>query len=183
MYGLINKAIRDMVCDRFGEEIWQIIKQKAEIKIDTFLRMESYPDDLTHKLVKATSEVVGLSSTEIMQAFGEYWIQYTGKAGYGAMMDMGGDTLPEFLENLDELHTRLSINFPEYHPPSFECTETQENSLELHYRSSRHGLTAMVVGLLKGLGTRFNTEVNVVQTQNREEGAEHDAFLIEYKPN
>ncbi|WP_226889462.1 heme NO-binding domain-containing protein [Nostoc sp. MG11] len=65
MYGLINKAIRDMVCDRFGEEIWQTIKQKAEVKIDTFLRMEPYPDDLTHKLVKATSEVVGLSGAEI----------------------------------------------------------------------------------------------------------------------
>ncbi|MEH2323252.1 MAG: heme NO-binding domain-containing protein [Nostoc sp.] len=183
MYGLINKAIQDMVCDRFGEETWQTIKQKAEVQIDDFLRMESYPDDLTHKLVKATSEVVGLSSAEIMQAFGEYWIQYTGKAGYDLILDMGGNNLPEFLDNLDDLHTRLSVNFPQYRPPSFECAEEEENTLELHYHSSREGLAPMVVGLVKGLGTRFNTEVNVTQTQNREEGAEHDVFLIEYKPN
>ncbi|MFN6465501.1 MAG: heme NO-binding domain-containing protein [Nostoc sp. DedVER02] len=183
MYGLINKAIQDMVCDRFGEETWQTIKQKAEVQIDDFLRMESYPDDLTHKLVKATSEVVGLSSVEIMQAFGEYWIQYTGKAGYGLMLDMGGDNLPEFLDKLDDLHTRLSVNFPQYRPPSFECAEEEENTLELHYHSSRQGLAPMVVGLVKGLGTRFNTEVNITQTQNREEGAEHDVFFIEYKPN
>ncbi|MBG1261622.1 heme NO-binding domain-containing protein [Nostoc commune] len=183
MYGLINKAIQDMVCDRFGEETWQTIKQKAEVEIDDFLRMEPYPDDLTHKLVKATSEVVGLSSAEIMQAFGEYWIEYTGKAGYGLMLDMGGNNLPEFLDNLDDLHTRLSVNFPQYSPPSFECAEEEENTLELHYHSSRQGLAPMVVGLVKGLGTRFNTEVNVTQTENREEGAEHDVFLIEYKPN
>lgn len=183
MYGLINKAIQDMVCDRFGEETWQTIKQKAEVQIDDFLRMESYPDDLTHKLVKATSEVVGLSSAEIMQAFGEYWIEYTGKAGYDLMLDMGGNNLPEFLDNLDDLHTRLSVNFPQYRPPSFECAEEEENTLELHYHSTRQGLAPMVVGLVKGLGTRFNTEVNVTQTQNREEGAEHDVFFIEYKPN
>jgi hypothetical protein len=28
MYGLTNKAIQDMVCSRFGEQIWQAIKQK-----------------------------------------------------------------------------------------------------------------------------------------------------------
>ncbi|QSJ15362.1 heme NO-binding domain-containing protein [Nostoc sp. UHCC 0702] len=181
MYGLINKAIQDMVCDRFGEETWQMIKKKAELELETFLRMETYPDDLTHKLVKATSEVVDLTPTEVMQAFGEYWIQYTGKAGYGAMMDMSGDNLPEFLENLDDLHTRLSVHFPQYNPPSFECTEAQENALQLNYHSGRKGLAPMVVGLLRGLGARFNTKVNITQIQNREEGADHDAFLIEYK--
>ncbi|MFN6566164.1 heme NO-binding protein [Nostoc minutum NIES-26] len=183
MYGLINKAIQDMVRDRFGEETWQTIKKKAEIELETFLRMEPYPDDLTHRLVKATSEALDLSATEVMQAFGEYWIQYTGKVGYGAMLDMSGDNLPEFLANLDDLHTRLSVNFPQYHPPSFDCTEIEKNSLELHYHSIRQGLAPMVVGLLRGLGTKFNTEVNITQTQNREEGADHDAFLIEYKSN
>ncbi|AFZ26972.1 heme NO binding protein [Cylindrospermum stagnale PCC 7417] len=183
MYGLINKAIQDMVCERFGKEAWQAIKQKAEVKVDSFLRMEKYPDDLTHRLVKVTSEIVGLSTVEVMEAFGEYWIQYTGKAGYGEIMDMGGDTLPEFLDNLDDIHTRLGVIFPQYNPPSFECDQVEDNSLKLHYHSQREGLAPMVTGLIKGLGTRFNTAVNITQTQYREEGAEHDAFMIEYKPN
>ena len=69
MYGLVNKAIHDMVCSRFGEDTWQAIRQKAEIEIDTFVSMEGYPDDVTHRLVKAASEVLGLSGGEIMQAF------------------------------------------------------------------------------------------------------------------
>ncbi|HAZ48340.1 MAG TPA: hypothetical protein DCZ55_28765 [Cyanobacteria bacterium UBA11371] len=56
MYGLVNKAIRGMVCDRFDEETWHKIKQKAECHVDTFVTMESYPDDLTHRLVKASKE-------------------------------------------------------------------------------------------------------------------------------
>ncbi|MBW4560741.1 MAG: heme NO-binding domain-containing protein [Mojavia pulchra JT2-VF2] len=183
MYGLVNKAIQDMVCTRFGKDTWQEIKLKAEIEVDVFISMEGYPDDMTHRLVKAASVVLGLSPSEIMQAFGEFWVQYTSEEGYGEMMDMSGDTLPEFLENLDNLHARVGISFPKLSPPSFECTEMEENSLSLHYRSTRDGLGSMVIGLVKGLGKRFDTEVDILQTQNRDEGAEHDEFLVKYKPN
>jgi hypothetical protein len=181
MYGLVNKAIEDMVCSRFGEDIWKEIKQKAEVNLDAFISMEAYPDDLTHRLVKAASLVLGLSSVEIMQAFGEYWVEYTAQEGYGEMMDMSGDTLPEFLENLDNLHARVGVSFPKLKPPSFECTDESEDSLNLHYRSTREGLSPMVIGLVKGLGKRFNTEVEIVQTTNSNEGADHDEFLVKYK--
>ncbi len=36
MYGLVNKAIQDMLCSRFGENTWQEIKQKAGIEVDFF---------------------------------------------------------------------------------------------------------------------------------------------------
>lgn len=181
MYGLVNKGIQELVCSRFGEETWRQIKQKAEIQTDTFLSMEGYPDDLTHRLVIAASQVLGISTASVMEAFGEFWVSYTGKEGYGEMMDMGGDTLPEFLENLDELHARVGINFPKLVPPSFECHEVEENQLELHYHSSREGLAPMVTGLVKGLGQKFDTEVKVTQTSSREQGSEHDTFVIEYK--
>jgi hypothetical protein len=41
----------------------------------------------------------------------------------------------------------------------------------------------MVTGLVIGLGQKFDTEVKVTQTQSREQGSEHDTFVIEYKPN
>ncbi|MBE9006725.1 heme NO-binding domain-containing protein [Fortiea sp. LEGE XX443] len=183
MYGLVNKAIQDMVCSRFGEEIWKEIKQKAEVSVDVFISMEGYPDDITHKLVKAASVVLGLPSSDIMQAFGEFWVKYTSEEGYGEMMDMSGDNLPEFLENLDNLHARVGVSFPQLQPPSFECSEMGEDSLSLHYRSTREGLTPMIVGLVKGLGARFETEVDITQTQSRDDGAEHDEFLVKYKPH
>ncbi|MBD2249648.1 MULTISPECIES: heme NO-binding domain-containing protein [Nostoc] len=183
MYGLVNKAIQDMVCSGYSEQIWKQIKHKAEVNVDVFLSMESYPDDITHRLVKAASVILSLSSAEIMQAFGEFWVQYTAQEGYGEMMDMSGDTLPEFLENLDNLHARVGVSFPKLQPPSFECTDMEENSLNLHYRSSREGLSPMILGLVKGLGARFDTKVEITQTQTRDEDAECDEFLVIYKPN
>ncbi|MBC6435323.1 heme NO-binding protein [Nostoc sp. HG1] len=183
MYGLVNKAIQAMVCSQFGEETWQQIKTKADINQAVFLSMEGYPDDLTHQLVKAASQVLGLSSAEIMQAFGGFWVKYTAQEGYGELLEMSGDNLPEFLDNLDNLHARVGISFPKLQPPSFECTDAEDQSLQLHYRSEREGLAPMVVGLIKGLGDRFDTEVEVVQTESREAGADHDVFSIHYKEN
>jgi len=99
------------------------------------------------------------------------------------MLDMSGDTLPDFLENLDNLHGRVGISFPKLRPPSFECSDMEEDSLSLHYRSTREGLTPMIIGLVKGLGARFDTEVDVTQIQSRDDGDDHDEFLVKYKPN
>jgi hypothetical protein len=108
-------------------------------------------------------------------------VKYTAEEGYGELMDMSGDNLPEFLQNLDALHARLGITFPKLQPPSFECIETNEDSLTLEYHTHREGLAPMVVGLVKGLGSRFDTEVEVTQTQSKDDGAAHDEFLIHYK--
>jgi Haem-NO-binding len=183
MYGLVNKAIADMVRSKFGEATWQEIRQKAAVENDTFLSMEGYPDDVTHRLVKAGSHVLGLTPAQIMQAFGEFWVQFTATEGYGELMDMSGDDLPEFLQNLDNLHARVGISFPQLKPPSFESREENDHELTLEYRSEREGLAPMVLGLVKGLGDRFDTEVDVSQTKSRENGADHDEFLIKYKPN
>ena len=99
------------------------------------------------------------------------------------MLAMSGDNLCEFLQNLDNLHARVGVIFPQLQPPSFDCTDVESESLHLHYHSCREGLSPMVVGLIKGLGTRFNTEVEVSQTQSRAEGGDRDRFLIKYKPN
>ena len=183
MYGLVNKAIEDMVCDRFGGDTWETIKEQAEVDIDTFLCLEAYPDDLTHRLVHAASLVLGLSPSEILQAFGEYWVLYTAQKGYGQLMDMAGNAFLEFIQNLNNLHARAGLNFPHLKPPSFHCTHIQENSLCLHYDSTREGFTPMVEGMVKGLGHRFQTEVEITLRSDRKEGADHDEFSINFKPS
>lgn len=181
MYGLVNKAIEEMVCSHFGEETWETIRQNADVEVDAFISMDAYPDDLTHRLVKAASKVLGLSPAEILSAFGEYWVLYTATEGYGELMAMAGDNLPDFLHNLDNLHARVGLSFPQLKPPSFACNHQSPNALHLHYHSSREGLAPMVMGLVKGLGARFNQDLEITQIQDRQQGADHDEFSIQYK--
>jgi hypothetical protein len=53
-------------------------------------------------------------------------MQNTDQEGYGDLMDMSGETLPEFLQNLDELHARVGVIFPKLQPPSFDCEQDRQ---------------------------------------------------------
>src|SRR5215218_5594687 len=112
MYGLVNKAVVDLVVNKFGEDTWVKIKNKAGVDHDLFVSMDAYPDDITYRLVGAASEVLGIPPAAVLEAFGEWWVLYTAQEGYGPMLDASGKTLREFLENLDALHARVALTMP-----------------------------------------------------------------------
>ena len=180
MYGLVNQAIRDMICVNHGEEVWTRVRQAADVEVEQFVGMEPYPDDLTHRLVMAASVELQAPPHDLLRAFGEFWVTYTAAAGYGPLMDMAGSSLPEFLHNLDDLHARVGVNFPQLVPPSFDAEEPEQGTMHLHYHSKRQGLAPMVIGLVEGLGDRFETPVEVEQLACRTEGADHDVFAVHY---
>src|SRR5262245_50169432 len=107
MYGLVNAAVEDLVRSKFGDGTWETIKKKAGVQVAGFSRMETYPDEVTYSLVAAASEVLGISPDDVMKAFGEYWVLYTGREGYGHLFDIGGSSLRDFLLSLDDLHSRV----------------------------------------------------------------------------
>jgi Haem-NO-binding len=182
MFGLVNKGLEDMVCSQYGEETWEKIKSQADVEIEAFISMDSYPDDITYRLVDAASVVMEMPATDILEAFGKYWLLFTASEGFGSLMEMAGDNLPEFLQNLDNLHARVGLSFPELQPPSFLCSDLEQESLKLHYYSDRPGLTPMVVGMLKGLGEKFDTDVDIQLTNSKERGNDHQELSIGHKP-
>lgn len=184
MYGLVNKAIEGLVCSRFGEAAWARIQRRARLDVEGFISLDAYPDRITYDLVAAASAELNTPAEQLLEAFGEHWVEYTGREGYGGILDAAGATLPEFLLNLNNLHSRVRLMAPELRPPSFHCTDVTDGSLVLHYRSEREGLAPMVVGLLRGLGNRFRTPVTVAQTRARgRDGADHDEFLVTLAPS
>jgi hypothetical protein len=180
MYGMVNQAIEDMVCEVHGEEAWELIKSKAGVDVDVFISNEGYPDDYTYKLVAAASEVSGTPAKDILEAFGEHWVLRTAMEGYGHLMQAGGSSLPEFLQNLPNFHTRVVMIYPKLQPPRFEVTDVTEHKLLLHYYTHREGLAHFVVGLMHGLGKMFKTPTTVTQIEVRADGADHDIFAVEW---
>jgi hypothetical protein len=178
MYGLVNKAIEDLITNKFGEDIWQQIKAKAGVTVECFLAMEQYPDAVTYQLIGAACAVLQVSADELLRTFGNYWITFSSNEGYGQLLRMTGSSLFESLQKLDQLHARLSLSFPNYQPPSFRCTDISEKSLRLHYHSNREGLTFFVVGLLEGLATLTNTKAEIHIDKRKDQGHSHDEFLV-----
>ncbi len=161
MYGLVNKAAQDFVISGHGEEIWEIIKSKAGVKEEAFISMQPYPDEITYNIVMAASEHLNADPNDILEAFGKYWIEFTMVEGYSHLLDLAGGTFPEFLNNLDNMHSHIAQSYTELKPPSFICEEIDANSFKFEYHSNRPGLARFVKGLLLGLGDRFNIELDI----------------------
>ena len=182
MYGLVNKAVEELVVTNFGEDQWEAIKLKAGVDVDAFISNEGYPDEMTYALVGAATEILGIPAEQILVAFGEHWVLETAQKGYGSMMQAGGRTLAEFLINLPRFHDRVVMVLPKLKPPHFKTTDVTDRSLRLHYVTHRPGLSQFVVGLLQGLGKMFKTPVRITRESFKEDGADHDIFLVEWEP-
>jgi hypothetical protein len=182
MYGMVNKAIEEMVCAGYGEPVWESIKTKADIDVDVFITNESYDDDVTYRLVAAASEILQAPSEDILVRFGRYWVLETAQKGYGQLLQSAGKTLPEFLVNLDAMHTRVRMIFPKLIPPRIEVSDVTESTLKLHYHSHRPGLAPFVVGLVEGLGDMFSTPAQVKLITPRGDSCDHDLFRVTWVP-
>lgn len=180
MYGIVNKAIQDLLTSGFGEHVWLEVKNKSGIDVDYFISNEPYDDDITYKLAVTASEVLNISVGDVLIVFGEFWILNTSKLKYGYLMDSGGDNLRDFLINLPNFHNRIMLIYPKLTPPEFRVTDVTEKSLCMHYFSKREGLQEFVRGLLQGLGKFFDTAVEIELMQSRTEGDSHEIFKVSW---
>jgi len=180
MYGIVNKAIQDLVTENFGADKWELIKEKSGVDVDFFLSNEPYDDDITYQLAGATSEIIGITVGQVLNAFGEWWILKTGQEKYGGLMKAGGNNLKEFLVNLPLFHNRIMLMYPKLTPPEFKVTDLTENSIHVHYHSKRDGLQEFVRGLLSGLGKMYEVETDIVLLQSRDDGNTHEIFKVSW---
>lgn len=180
MYGIVNKAIQELVVANFGDEKWEIIRERSGIEEDFFISSEPYDDEITYQLAQAVGEEMNMTLSQVLIVFGEWWVIKTTKERYGGLMESGGSTLKEFLENLPLFHNRVMLVYPKLTPPEFKVSDIKEKSLNLHYFSKREGLQDFVTGLIQGLGKMFDTPVTIKLLQTRNDGDSHEIFNISW---
>lgn len=180
MYGMVNKAVQDMVCKNYGHEKWEIIKKHAGVDVDLFISNEPYPDEYTYSLVASASEELNIDPNKILIAFGEHWVLETAMEGYGGLMTAGGSNLKEFIINLPNFHNRVQMIFPNLKPPRFLCENIRDDGLTLLYYTDRPGLQSFVIGILYGLGKYFQTPVQVDFVKAKEHCEAPDVFECQW---
>lgn len=180
MYGIVNKAIEDLILTNYGAEKWENIKARAGVDIDYFISNEPYDDAITYQLATAAAEELGVTVGEVLLSFGEWWVLKTGMEKYGGLMQAGGSNLHEFLCNLPVFHSRIMLLYPRLTPPEFRVSEPTDNSINVHYLSKRPGLQDFVKGLLLGLGKMYNTPVTVEMLESREWGHPNEVFRVSW---
>ncbi len=178
MYGMVNRAIEDLITAAAGEAGWDEVCRRANFEAGGFVSNQPYPDALTYRLLLAAAEVTGRPVPDLLRALGDHWISRTAVEGYGHMLTSAGRTLPDFLKALPSLHARVELIFPGLQPPQFEVVSEAPGQLTLAYRTRRPGLEPFVEGLLAGLGRHFRVDLAVTRSGQPADGPEGERFLV-----
>jgi hypothetical protein len=162
MYGLVNKAVKGFVLKNFDEATWSRIHTAAGVDSD-FTAMQAYEDDVTYNLVGAAHEETGIAVRDILHGFGEYWVSDVATYSYADLMRKSGSGFIDFVKNLDHLHERIRVTFPDYRPPSFRVKQIGAKQIQVDYYSHREGLIPFVEGLFQGLGKHYDETITIEQ--------------------
>lgn len=174
MYGMIHRAVRQMVFDELGEDAWNALEHKLDIGPSELLTGMVYDDSLTIEIISEASARLNLSMDACLFEFGRYWIKYAESGSLASIMNFTGQNLASFIENLDRLHLAVGAAMPGARLPSFTTILNAPGHLLVEYRSERTGMEQFVTGLFDGLITRFHAtgEVKI---------AEHKATSIVFE--
>jgi hypothetical protein len=155
MYGLIHNSARDYVLAGLGGDKWQQIVRLADLGDDDFLALRSYDDSVMLRLLGAAVEVSGLPLPKLLHGFGRHFIDNMALAHYGGVMATHGQSLWEFLHNLNHMHDSMAS-------------------------SERQGLSDFVIGLIEGLALHFRTPVAISIIEDRSDpSGQNTRFLLE----
>ena len=181
MYGMVNQAVKGMVTDGFGEERWLSICEQAGAPTQ-FVKMDAYDDAITSNLVGAAEEQLGIPAVDILRGFGEYWVKNIALVHYAELMRASGSSFVDFTKNLDHMHQRIRVTFPDYSPPSFRVRPVDEHVLQVDYYSNREGLLPFVEGLFNGLAEHFGVTISFEHVPDDSHPLPCKRMLINHQP-
>ncbi len=161
MFGMIHRSARDMVLEHFGQVAWDEILGDTGLDDGAFVSAQSYPDEVTFRLITTAAAKAGLTVDQTLHAFGRHWIKAADQGPYANVMRILGGSLLESLMNLDRMHASIQIAMPGAQLPQFTVVSQDSRSIELAYHSQRAGLEQFVCGLLEGLMERFHEQGSI----------------------
>ena len=126
------------------------------------------------QLVVAASQVLQISVDDVLQALGNYFIDYVQDNGYSNVLECLGSNMRDWLSNLNTLHDHLQASYPKgFVAPVFwsEDDLESEGAILVQYYSQRGTLLVpLVVGILKRIArSYFEIEIELDQLALQDE--------------
>lgn len=177
MYGMIHRAIRNMIIEAKGEGVWDELARRSGFGPAEMISGEVYDDEVTLTLLAAASECLEIPADDLLVRFGRYWIIFAQRGSFNHIMDFTGKDIQSFIANLDRMHEGVQAVMPQARMPSFNVIENSLGKIAVAYKSQRSGLELFVLGLLQGLLDRFGLAGSVEQ-HGRRDGA--SIFVLRY---
>ena len=162
MKGVIVVCLRELVVTRFGQDKWEEALRRVKINPkSSVLPTQDVDDANVLSVIESLCGVLGITSVQAADAFGEYWVTTFAPNIYGIYF-RGANNARDLLLKMDNIHELVTSNIPNAHPPRFDYEWRNDNTLIMTYKSQR-GLIDFLVGLIKGVGKYYGESLQVTK--------------------
>ncbi|VEL35871.1 unnamed protein product [Protopolystoma xenopodis] len=170
MYGLIIEGVKHFVDTVYGEDVWPILLELANVRNREFQTRSVYQETIIERLMVALAKMIDSTPADLLYQNGKHFVTFMCEAGYQKLLRVLGRDFVNFMHNLDNLHEYLRFSYPKIRPPSFVVISETPKQIELQYCTKRNGYAPYVSGQLQAIAEKFyniGLTVEIVST-NRE---------------
>lgn len=160
MKGIVFTELLELVEDKFGSEVVDVIIEKADLpNAGAYTAVGTYDHAELVRIVQELSELAKVDFGELVKIFGEYLF---GRliAGYPVFLEGMADAEQMLRSVHDIIHVEVKKLYPEAELPSFSYDTHDDGRLIMRYQSSR-GFADLAEGLITGCAKHFNESAEI----------------------
>ncbi|MDR2486149.1 MAG: heme NO-binding domain-containing protein [Treponema sp.] len=158
--GTLFRCMMAMVNSIGGVEKVREVLRKSQVPDDLYIsRITDVDEEIIRRVLKNIGDVLNLSPQQVIDTFGEYWVNTYVPKYYKAYY-YGMHSAKALIMGMDKIHEQTAKIIPNARPPRFDFEEIDEHTLKVHYKSHRN-MIDFYISLVKGVGTFFKTPLSV----------------------
>lgn len=182
MKGIIFNEFEAMVIEIKGADAWEDLIDCSKLSVEdgAFVGPKAYPDSDLHALVGAASELFDIPPDKLVTSFGAFLFPRLAKRFPYFVKE--GMSCVDFLSTVDRIiHVEVKKLHPDAVLPKFDYETPEDIDLVMIYDSPRK-LCDLVTGMLNGVATHFNEELEQTQTTCTKRGDADCRFELKFSP-
>jgi hypothetical protein len=180
MQGFIHLLLEAYVSETSGPQHLREIRQQAGLQGPP-LATDYYPDQLTSRLIQAIADQQQTTPDDVLYHFGAYFINAPLMERNYRVFFEGHASARQFLERTPAIHHMLGTSLKSTALPDLRFVNHSPELLEIVYDSPRH-LCRFLVGIIEGVGFRFNEALEVREMECQRRGAPACRVLVHFLP-
>ncbi len=179
IHGSILFLLKKYIENTFGENSWNTFTHEAGIEAPEYEMHQNYPIAQMSSILKVVSNHSGVDENNLIEKFGEYLVSDL-MIIYKAYIKPEWKTF-ELLEYTElVMHKAVRKEEITAHPPVLNIHRVHDKLLIIDYYSARK-LSALAVGIIKGIATFYKESELIDVTPMSEPQDERVQIRIEFK--
>lgn len=159
MHGLINRALQGFLTDTFGKEVWERVRQDADLPFDGFEPMLTYDVVWTPRIIDSAARVLDRPRSAVLEDLGTHLVSNPRTEALRRLLRFGGVTYRDFLDSLEDLPGRAKMALPDINMPDIALEDCGSGEFRITCRFKVNGIGHVLLGLLRAMADDYGALV------------------------